>query len=133
MFAGIYYWYPKATGRRLSRTLGRWHFWLFLIGFHLTFDPQTRRRHPRHAAPDFHLRCGRGWEIYNLVSSAGAVFQVAGLLCLVANLVLSLRHGERAGDDPWDAWTLEWATTSPPSEYNFERLPEVHSRRPLWT
>jgi len=132
MFAGIYYWYPKATGRRLSRTLGRWHFWLFLIGFHLTFDPQHVAGILGMPRRIFTYDAGRGWEIYNLVSSAGAVFQVAGLLCLVANLVLSLRHGERAGDDPWDAWTLEWATTSPPSEYNFERLPEVHSRRPLW-
>ncbi len=132
MFAGIYYWYPKATGRRLSRRLGRWHFWLFLIGFHLTFDPQHVAGILGMPRRIFTYDAGRGWEIYNLVSSAGAVFQAVGLLCLVANLVLSLRRGERAGDDPWDAWTLEWATTSPPAEYNFERLPEVHSRRPLW-
>jgi cytochrome c oxidase subunit 1 len=132
MFAGIYYWYPKATGRRLSRRLGRWHFWLFLIGFHLTFDPQHIAGILGMPRRIFTYDAGRGWEIYNLVSSAGAVFQAAGLLFLVANLVLSLRRGERAGDDPWDAWTLEWATTSPPAEYNFETLPEVHSRRPLW-
>jgi cytochrome c oxidase subunit I len=132
MFAGIYYWYPKATGRRLSRRLGRWHFWLFLIGFHLTFDPQHIAGILGMPRRIFTYDAGRGWEIYNLVSSAGAVFQVAGLLFFVANLLLSLRRGERAGDDPWDAWTLEWATTSPPAEYNFERLPEVHSRRPLW-
>jgi len=132
MFAGIYYWYPKATGRRLSRRLGRWHFWLFLIGFHLTFDPQHVAGILGMPRRIFTYDAGRGWEIYNLVSSAGAVFQAVGLLCFVANLVLSLRRGERAGDDPWDAWTLEWATTSPPSEYNFEKLPEVHSRRPLW-
>ena len=132
MFAGIYYWYPKATGRRLSRSLGRWHFWLFLIGFHLTFDPQHIAGILGMPRRIFTYDAGRGWEIYNLVSSAGAVFQAVGLLCLVANIVLSLRRGERAGDDPWDAWTLEWATTSPPAEYNFETLPAVHSRRPLW-
>ena len=132
IFGGIYYWYPKATGRRLSRTLGRWHFWLFLIGFHLTFDPQHIAGILGMPRRIFTYDAGRGWEIYNLVSSAGAVFQTAGLLFLVANLVLSLRRGERAGDDPWDAWTLEWATTSPPPEYNFETLPAVHSRRPLW-
>jgi len=132
MFAGIYYWYPKATGRRLSRRLGRWHFWLFLIGFHLTFDPQHVAGILGMPRRIFTYDAGRGWEIYNLISSAGAVFQAAGLLFLVANLVLSLRRGERAGDDPWDAWTLEWATTSPPAEYNFERLPAVRSRRPLW-
>jgi cytochrome c oxidase subunit 1 len=132
LFGGIYYWYPKATGRRLSRRLGRWHFWLFLIGFHLTFDPQHIAGILGMPRRIFTYDAGRGWEIYNLVSSAGAVFQVAGLLFFVANLLLSLRRGERAGDDPWDAWTLEWATTSPPAEYNFERLPEVRSRRPLW-
>ena len=132
IFGGIYYWYPKATGRRLSRRLGRWHFWLFLIGFHLTFDPQHIAGILGMPRRIFTYDAGRGWEIYNLVSSAGAVFQTAGLLFLVANLVLSLRRGERAGDDPWDAWTLEWATTSPPPEYNFETLPAVHSRRPLW-
>jgi cytochrome c oxidase subunit 1 len=67
-----------------------------------------------------------------MISSVGAFFQVAGVLCLVAALLWSLRHGEPAGDDPWDAWTLEWSTTSPPPEYNFETLPEVRSRRPLW-
>jgi len=132
IFAGIYYWYPKATGRKLSRTLGRWHFWLFLIGFHLTFDPQHIAGILGMPRRIFTYDAGRGWEIYNLVSSAGAVFQAVGLLFFVANLVLSLRRGERAGDDPWDAWTLEWATTSPPPEYNFETLPAVHSRRPLW-
>jgi len=132
MFAGIYYWYPKATGRKLNRKLGRWHFWLFLIGFHLTFDPQHIAGILGMPRRIFTYDAGRGWEIYNLVSSAGAVFQAVGLLCFVANLVLSLRRGERAGGDPWDAWTLEWATTSPPPEYNFETLPAVHSRRPLW-
>jgi cytochrome c oxidase subunit I len=132
IFAGIYYWYPKATGRRLSWKLGRWHFWLFLIGFHLTFDPQHIAGILGMPRRIYTYDAGRGWEIYNLISSIGAIFQAAGLLCLVANILLSLRKGERAGDDPWDAWTLEWATTSPPPEYNFETLPEVRSRRPLW-
>jgi cytochrome c oxidase subunit I len=132
IFAGIYYWYPKATGRRLSWKLGRWHFWLFLIGFHLTFDPQHIAGILGMPRRIYTYDAGRGWEIYNLVSSVGALIQALGLLCFVANLLLSLRQGERAGDDPWDAWTLEWSTTSPPPEYNFEALPEVRSRRPLW-
>src|SRR6267142_3170591 len=78
MFAGIYYWYPKATGRRLSRTLGRWHFWLFLIGFHLTFDPQHIAGILGMPRRIFTYDAGRGWETYNLVSSAGAVFQAVG-------------------------------------------------------
>jgi cytochrome c oxidase subunit 1 len=132
IFAGIYYWYPKPTGRRLSRKLGRWHFWLFLIGFHLTFDPQHIAGILGMPRRIYTYDAGRGWEIYNLVSSVGALIQALGLLCFVANLLLSLRQGEPAGDDPWDAWTLEWSTTSPPPEYNFEALPEVRSRRPLW-
>jgi cytochrome c oxidase subunit 1 len=132
IFAAIYYWYPKAFGRMLDKKLGLWHFWLFLIGFHLTFDPQHIAGILGMPRRIYTYDAGRGWEIYNLVSTIGAIFQAAGLLCLVANLLLSRRNGKLAGDDPWDAWTLEWATTSPPPEYNFETLPAVHSRRPLW-
>ena len=132
IFAAIYYWYPKAFGRMLDKKLGLWHFWLFLIGFHLTFDPQHIAGILGMPRRIYTYDAGRGWEIYNLLSSVGAIFQAAGLLCLVANILLSRRKGKPSGDDPWDAWTLEWATTSPPAEYNFERLPAVHSRRPLW-
>jgi cytochrome c oxidase subunit 1 len=132
IFAAIYYWYPKAFGRMLDKKLGLWHFWLFLIGFHLTFDPQHIAGILGMPRRIYTYDPGRGWEIYNLLSSIGAIFQAAGLLFFVANLLLSLRKGERAGDDPWDAWTLEWTTTSPPPEYNFETPPEVRSRRPLW-
>src|SRR5262249_50457287 len=132
IFAGLYYWYPKAFGRMLDKKLGLWHFWLFIIGFHLTFDPQHIAGILGMPRRIYTYDAGRGWEIYNLISSIGAVFQAAGLLCLVANLLLSWRKGKLAGDDPWDAWTLEWTTTSPPPEYNFETLPTVRSRRPLW-
>jgi cytochrome c oxidase subunit I len=131
-FAFFYYWYPKVFGRMLDNKLGWWHFWLFTIGFHLTFDPQhfagilgmPRRIYTYHP--------GRGWELWNFISSAGAIFQAAGVLCFVYNLFWSGKKGKIAGDDPWDAWTLEWMTTSPPPDYNFEKLPEVRSRRPLW-
>jgi cytochrome c oxidase subunit 1 len=132
IFAAIYYWYPKAMGRMLNKKLGLWHFWLFFIGFHLTFDPQHIAGILGMPRRIYTYDPGRGWEIYNLISSIGAFFQAAGVGCLVVNLLWSLRHGEPAGDDPWDAWTLEWSTTSPPPEYNFETLPEVRSRRPLW-
>jgi len=75
---------------------------------------------------------GRGWEGYNLVSSVGAATQGIAILIFAINVILSLRRGRVAGNDPWDAWSLEWATTSPPAEYNFETLPEVRSTRPLW-
>jgi cytochrome c oxidase subunit I len=132
MFGAIYYWFPKATGRMLNKRLGLWHFWLFLIGFHLTFDPQHIAGILGMPRRIYTYDPGRGWEIYNMISSIGAVFQAAGVGCLVVNLLRSLRTGAPAGDDPWDAWTLEWSTTSPPPEYNFETLPEVRSRRPLW-
>jgi cytochrome c oxidase subunit 1 len=132
IFAGIYYWYPKAVGRMLDRRLGIWHFWLFAIGFHLTFDPQHFAGVLGMPRRIYTYEEGRGWEVYNLISSVGVIAQAAGILCFVVNLVRSYLKGEPAGEDPWDAWTLEWATTSPPPEYNFETLPAVRSSRPLW-
>jgi cytochrome c oxidase subunit I len=132
IFAAIYHWFPKATGRMLSERLGQWHFWLFLIGFHLTFDTlhfAGMRGMPRRI---YTYQPGRGLEHLNLIASIGAVFQAAAVLVLLINVVRSLAAGEEAGPDPWDAWTLEWTTTSPPPEYNFAVEPEVRSRRPLW-
>jgi cytochrome c oxidase subunit 1 len=131
-FAAIYYWFPKATGRMLSETLGKWHFWLFLIGFHLTFDTMHfagLRGMPRRI---YTYQPGRGLWALNLVESIGALLQGIAVLILAINVVRSLRSGDRAGNDPWDAWTLEWSTTSPPPEYNFVEPPKVLSRRPLW-
>jgi cytochrome c oxidase subunit 1 len=132
IFAGLYYWYPKAFGRMLNRKLGLFHFWLFTIGFHLTFDTMHFSGFLGMPRRIFTYDPGRGWETLNLVGSVGAIFQAVGVLCLVINILRSLRHGQRAGNDPWDAWTLEWATTSPPPVYNFESAPVVRSRRPLW-
>ncbi len=132
IFAAIYYWYPKATGRMLNKKLGLWHLWLFFIGFHLTFDPQHIAGILGMPRRIYTYDPGRGWEIYNMISSVGALFQGAGVSFFVVNLLRSLKHGAVAGNDPWDAWTLEWSTTSPPPEYNFATLQEVRSRRPLW-
>jgi len=132
LFAGFYYWYPKVTGRMWSDALGRAHFWLFLIGFHLTFDfmhiPGVLGMPRRIYTYD----AGRGWELWNLIISLGVLFQAAGILCWVTNFVWSYFKGPAAGNDPWDAWTLEWSATSPPREYNFATIPVVASRRPLW-
>jgi cytochrome c oxidase subunit 1 len=132
IFAAIYYWFPKATGKMLSESLGKWHFWLFLIGFHLTFDfmhiPGLLGM-PRHIytyMPD------RGWGIWNMIETIGAFVQALAVMVFLYNVVISLIKGKEAGNDPWDAWTLEWATASPPPAYNFATDPVVNSRRPLW-
>jgi cytochrome c oxidase subunit I len=132
IFAGTYYWYPKAFGRMMDNRLGLWHFWLFTIGFHLTFDTQHFSGFLGMPRRIYTYQPGRGWEIWNLLSTIGAFFQAAGALIFVINLFWSAWKGKEAGEDPWDAWTLEWETTSPPPDYNFETLPEVRSRRPLW-
>ena len=132
IFAAIYYWFPKVTGRMLSEKIGKWHFWLFLIGFNLTFGPQHISGILGMPRRIYTYDAGRGWETWNMLSTIGVAIQAVGILCFVWNIIHSLRQGKKAGDDPWDAWTLEWTTTSPPAEYNFEMLPEVRSRRPLW-
>ena len=132
LFAGMYYWFPKVSGRMYNETWAKWHFWLFVIGVELTFVPMhflgflgmPRRIYTY--APD------RGWDFLNLLATSGLLFQLPATLIFVWNVVHSAIKGEPAGDDPWDAWTLEWTTTSPPPEYNFETIPEVRSGRPLW-
>ncbi len=132
IFAAFYYWYPKATGRMLSEKLGKWHFWLYILGFHLTFDfmhiPGILGM-PRWI---YTYQGDRGWGTWNLIVTVGAFVQAIAISIFVYNLVISYFRGERAGPDPWDAWTLEWATSSPPPAYNFATEPVVASRRPLW-
>ncbi len=132
IFAAIYYWFPKATGRMLDETVGKWHFWLFLIGFHLTFDPMHFAGILGMPRRIYTYGADRGWSELNTICTIGSVFQAAALMVFVFNIIRSLRKGEKAGNDPWDAWTLEWATNSPPPEYNFADVPVVKSRRPLW-
>jgi heme/copper-type cytochrome/quinol oxidase subunit 3 len=132
MMAGVYYWFPKVTGRMLSERWGKWHFWLTFIGFNLTFFVQHflgLMGMPRRVFTYPNLPW---WGLLNLASTVGAFILGASVLVLVWNFIVSLRHGAAAGDNPWNAWTLEWATTSPPPVDNFDRLPPIESRRPLW-
>jgi len=130
--AGAYYWFPKITGKMPNERLGKWNFWLMLIGFNGTFMPQhflgfmgmARRVYSYHDYPY--------WGLLNLVSSIFAAVLAIGVLFFVINIFYSLRYGETAGDNPWNAWTLEWATPSPPPVPSFEYVPPVRSRRPLW-
>ena len=132
VMAALYYWFPKMTGRLLDERLGRLHFWLMVIGFNLTFFVQhflgllgmPRRVYTYPDLPH--------WAALNMVSTVGAFVLGASAIVLVANVMLSLRVGQIAGDNPWNAWTLEWAATSPPPEPNFDALPPIQSRRPLW-
>jgi cytochrome c oxidase subunit I len=132
LFGAFYYWFPKVTGRMLDETLGKLHFWLFLIGFHLTFDTMHIPGVLGMPRRIYTYEPGRGWDTWNLIVTIGAFIQGLAILIFVANLVFSYFSGSKAGNDPWDAWTLEWSVSSPPPAYNFASIPTVSSRRPLW-
>src|SRR6266571_4568613 len=132
LFSGIYYWWPKINGRLLDERLGKWHFWLMLNGFNMTFFPQhflgligmPRRIYTY--APDL------GWDFWNLVSTIGALIIALSFVVFIVNVVKTMRSGTPAGPDPWDGRTLEWSIPSPPPIYNFAIEPTVHDRDEFW-
>jgi cytochrome c oxidase subunit 1 len=132
VFAATYYWFPKMTGRRLNERLGKVHFWIHFIGFNLAFFPMHPlgiSGMPRRIAdysPD------AGWTLWNMISTVGAFMIAISILPFLINVIATFINGERVGDDPWEANTLEWATSSPPPPYNFDRLPPIRSERPVF-
>src|SRR3954449_10116677 len=132
LFGAWYYWFPKITGRMMSERLGRWQFWLFFIGFNVAFYPMHHlglRGMPRRV---YTYTDEMGWGPLNLLATAGAVVIAVSVLLFAINAVMSLRRGMLAGENPWGAGTLEWATSSPPPSYNFDRQPIVTHAEPLW-
>ncbi len=133
LFGALYFWFPKMTGRMLGERAGRWHFGLFFVGFNLTFFPMHvlgLRGMPRRV---YTYQPGLGWETLNLLATAGAAVIAVSMVVFVVNVAASRRRGPRAGPNPWEADTLEWATSSPPPSYNFFHLPTVGGRYALWT
>ena len=132
IFAGIYYWWPKMTGRMLSDAFGKLHFWTLFIGFNITFFPMhflglqgmPRRIHTYDSS--------MGWDFWNMFATVGAFLMAASMLIFLHNAFKSLRKGEKAPNDPWDARTLEWSISSPPPVYNFAEIPTVRGRDAFW-
>lgn len=132
LLGAVYYWFPKFTGRMLGERLGRWNFWLAFIGFNAAFFPMHLLGLSGMPRRVYTYPEASGWGGTNLFVSAGAVVLATSFALLLVNVIRSLRRGEIAGPNPWDAGTLEWATTSPPRPYNFARIPVVTHAEPLW-
>ncbi len=132
LFAGIYFWFPKATGRFLGERLGKLHFATWVVGYSLTFLPHHElgaRGMPRRFA-DYPAEAG--WTELNLISTAGSLLLGLGTIPFLLNVILALRRAPTAPDDPWGGNSLEWATSSPPPHHNFRRLPPIRSERPVF-
>jgi len=134
LISGVYYWFPKVTGRLMNEKLGKLHFWSWLVGFNLTFGPMHMSGllgQPRRTAV-LPGELGPVVETYNLLSSLGVIVLALSASVFLFNLITSIRRGEVSGDDPWDARTIEWMTATPPKVHNFDVIPVVTSRDEFW-
>ena len=132
LFAGIYYWFPKFTGRLLHDGWGKLHFWLMFIGFNVTFQPMMILGLLGMPRRIYTYPQGMGWDLWNMIATTGAFLIAMSILVFMYNVVISLRSKERVGADPWDGRTLEWSIPSPPPEYNFAEIPAVRARDDFW-
>lgn len=132
VIGGVYYWFPKITGRMLDERLGKWNFWVMFIGFNLAFFPMHITGLMGMPRRIYTYPAGLGWTALNQITTIGAFILAVGILMFFINVFVSLRRGAIARPNPWDAPTLEWATSSPPPPYNFAVIPSVASRHPLW-
>jgi cytochrome c oxidase subunit I+III len=132
ILAAIYHWGPKITGRMFDERMGHWSFWTTFIGFNLTFGPMHVAGLAGQPRRTYTYAEGLGWDLPNLLSTVGAFLFALGVGLIAYNWFRSARHGDPAGNDPWGGETLEWATTSPPPHYNFETIPRIRSREPMW-
>jgi cytochrome c oxidase subunit 1 len=132
IFSGFYYWWPKVFGRLLNETLGKWNFWIMLIGFNLTFFPMHILGLTGMPRRTYRYPSGMGWDGMNLIETVGAFVIMVSVLIFFVNIIYSHKRGEIAGPDPWDARSLEWSIPSPPPAYNFAEIPVVEARDDWW-
>ena len=132
LLGGVYYWYPKVTGRLMDETVGKINFWLMFIGMNIAFFPMHFLGLDGMPRRIYTYDPDMGWNLWNMVSSIGALLVALSVLVFMINAIRSYKKGEVAGADPWDARTLEWSIPSPPPEYNFAQIPTVHDRDAFW-
>ena len=132
IFGGFYYWFPKIFGKMLDERLGKWNFWLMVIGFNLTFFPMHFLGIEGEPRRTYTYPKGMGWDTLNLMATIGAFIIALSVLVFLVNVIATLRKDEYCKEDPWDARTLEWMTSSPPPEYNFAEIPVVTHRDEWW-